>query len=94
MEVVGKLLFIVILSAGTAYSVIHFVGDDFLSSGLDRNLLEESETVHDDIDLKQYRKKLRNEYYEHFVEEESDTDEKKQVKDSQIWNDTIKKYRE
>lgn len=94
MEVVGKLLFIVILSAGTAYSVIHFVGEDFLSSGLDRNLLEESETFHDDIDLEEYRKKLRSEYYEHFVEEESDTDKKKHVEDSQVWNDTIKKYRD
>lgn len=91
MEVVGKLLFIVILSAGTAYGVIHFVGDDFLSSGLDRNLLDESETVHDDIDLEDYRKRLRSEYYEHFVEEESDTDKKEQMKNSQIWNDTIKK---
>lgn len=91
MEVIGKLLFIVLLSAGTAYSVIHFVGDDFLSSGLDRNLLEEPEVTYEDIDLEDYRKKLRKEYYEYIDKGEEDPQpEEKPESDKQIWNDTIK----
>ncbi len=91
MEVIGKLLFIVLLSAGTAYSVIHFVGDDFLSSGLDRNLLEEPEVTYEDIDLDEYRKKLRSEYYEYIEKDEKDLEpEKNSESDKQIWNDTLK----
>lgn len=91
MEVIGKLLFIVLLSAGTAYSVIHFVGDDFLSSGLDRNLLEEPEATYEDIDLEDYRKKLRKEYYEYIDKGEEDPQpEEKPDSGKQIWNDTIK----
>jgi len=91
MEVIGKLLFIVLLSAGTAYSVIHFVGDDFLSSGLDRNLLEEPEATYEDIDLEDYRKKLRKEYYEYIDKgEEGPQPEEKPESGKQIWNDSIK----
>ena len=91
MEVIGKLLFIVLLSAGTAYSVIHFVGDDFLSSGLDRNLLEDPEVTYEDIDLDEYRKKLRSEYYEYIEKDEKDLEpEKNSESDKQIWNDTLK----
>lgn len=91
MEVIGKLLFVVFLAAGTAYSVIHFVGDDFLSTGLDRNLLEESEPTYDEIDFAEYRDKLRSEYYEYLGNNEMDPDEKIKSEKKQIWDDTIKK---
>ena len=91
MEVIGKLLFLVLLSVGTAYSVIHFVGDDFLSSGLDRNLLEEPSATYEDVDLEEYRQKLRSEYYEYLGQKESGHEDEKQEESRQIWNDTVKR---
>lgn len=91
MEVIGKLLFVVLLSAGTAYSVIHFVGDDFLSAGLDRNLLEENEPTYDEMDFTEYRDKLRSEYYEYLSDVEMDPDEKIEAEKKQIWDDTVRK---
>lgn len=94
MEIVGKLLFVVILSVGTAYGVIHLVGDEFLSSGLDRNLLEEPETSYEDVDIEEYRKQLSQEYFEYMVDEKSDVDEDKKASDRQIWNNSQTKKRQ
>jgi|GEM_PF-4545214 len=92
MEIVGKLLFIVVLSVGTAYGVIYLAGNDFLSSGLDRNLLDESNETYEDVDLDAYKEKLRVQYHE-YIDSDIKPDKEAKEKDVEkpIWNDTVKK---
>ena len=93
MEIIGKLLFIVVLSVGTAYGVIYFAGSDFLSSGLDRNLLDESNETYEDVDLDAYKAKLRLQYHQYVNSDIKPRNEKKDIKDNEkpIWNDTVRK---
>lgn len=90
MEIVGKFLFLILLSVSIGAGAVYVVGPSFFTSSLDQNLFDSDRYEYqDDVDVKEYRKKLSAEYQEYSEQLGSKKISRDNSKDYEpIWEDS------
>ena len=90
MEIVGKFLFLILLSVSIGAGAVYVVGPSFFTSSLDQNLFDsERYEYRDDVDVKEYRKKLSAEYNEYSQKKGSKGIKPASDDNDPIWDDSV-----
>jgi len=88
MELIGKFLFVILLSVSIGAGAVYIAGPDFFTSNLDNNIFESDRAETSKVDIKEYRKKLDAEYNIYNDSKETTNKNNNSDKDP-IWQDTV-----